>query len=587
MPEYHSGRTYSNSSGYHEPPITPMTKEQHQKLLDTFSKRVARSKAKDKTTEVEHESLENKSVEHSAPVKKQQSLYSYAPPELEPQNQSVSLVERGEQAYQQKDYATAYDIYSEVVKLEPNNYKAWFHLQTSAVKTDNHIVAIEASQKLIDSGKYTAQAYYFRGVSLEKVGRKQKAAVAYQKAGVEIPEAQSAFFRLEEERLFGGQSKETLNVSQLSQVDKLVEAVSRSAKYFPGEIAEELKAIFSPANLAIMMGVFVVYAAASFTGFSQGLTFAMAMAGILFFGMDIVAIFGDLAGFADAINANTEEELDEAGQHLASLVAKIGVDALMTLLTGKIAQEIGKSVDNLNQVDEVYAHSEGTNRSGGDLDNANNSNATRSSDIDNVNNTTANQNITNTPAQQLINAGYNPVAVNTLLPVLGLDGIERLHKMDMFSFAPERMNLINSGYGQTVRNLPDLKDRPRVEIEGILDNAGFDRPTVGTTGGQEMWLHPDGSVVRMKLGPQALKDTRRSTEHLVREISRKQPASSKNRDIFAKVSEDGTLIPAGPKFAKDQLQQWFKKETGKLPNSDELDELLRVWADAGHINFQP
>ena len=389
MPEYHSGRTYSNSSGYHEPPITPMTKEQHQKLLDKFGERVARSKAKDKTTEVEHESLENKSVEHSAPVKEQQSLYSYAPPELEPQNQSVSLVERGEQAYQQKDYATAYDIYSEVVKLEPNNYKAWFQLSVSANQSDNHIVAIEASQKLIDSGKYTAQATYFQGVSLEKVGRKKEAAIAYQKAGAEIPESKSAFFRLEEERLFGGFNKETLNVSELSQVDKLSQAVTRSAKYFPGEIAEELKAIFSPANLGIMLGVFAVYAAASLTGFSQGLTIAMGIAGLAFFGLDAVAILTDLAGFAGAVNANTEEELDEAGQHLASLVAKIGVDALMTLLTGKIAQEIGKSVDNLNQVDEVHAHND-PDVNAGNLDNAEGVNAGQVNNVDNASKQTPN-----------------------------------------------------------------------------------------------------------------------------------------------------------------------------------------------------
>ena len=378
-------------------------------------------------------------------------------------------------------------------------------------------------------------------------------------------------------------TKTEVNIADLSSVEKLLKAVEASAKYLPGEVAEEIKAIFTPATLATIVGVLGVYIAAHATGIGQAFDIGMLIAGGIFFGLDAFSIFKDIAGFANAINATTEEELEEAGEHLASAIAKIGVDAVMTLLTKKVADEVGKSIDNVNQVDEVRTHSD----SAGNLDNANNSNADRTSDLDNVNNTTTNQNITNTPAQQLINAGYNPVAVNTLLPVLGLDGIERLHKMDMFSFAPERMNLINSGYGQTVRNLPDLKDRPRVEIEGILDNAGFDRPTVGTTGGQEMWLHPDGSVVRMKLGPQALKDTRRSTEHLVREISRKQPASSKNRDIFAKVSEDGTLIPAGPKFAKDQLQQWFKKETGKLPNSDELDELLRVWADAGHINFQP
>ena len=147
--------------------------------------------------------------------------------------------------------------------------------------------------------------------------------------------------------------EERARIAELSPTEKLLEAVNRGARQLPSEVAEEIKAIFTPATIATMMGVFAVYMAASLTGFSQGLTIGMGIAGILFFGLDVVAIFGDLAGFGGAVNANTEQDLDEAGEHLASLVAMVGVDAILTLLSGKIAQKIGKSLDNFIVPDEL------------------------------------------------------------------------------------------------------------------------------------------------------------------------------------------------------------------------------------------
>ena len=65
----------------------------------------------------------------------------------------------------------------------------------------------------------------------------------------------------------------------------------------------------------------------------------MLTAGKIFFGLDAFAIFKDVAGFAGAINATTEEELDQAGEYLASAIAKISVDAMITLLTKKVADK--------------------------------------------------------------------------------------------------------------------------------------------------------------------------------------------------------------------------------------------------------
>ena len=446
MPEYYSDRSHSSSSPeiniyrnsnsraakyrrakYGKPELTE--EEKHQKLLDEFGKRLAATaefeaiapREKDAPVK-DQQKLQQKptqqKAEHSHQVEDKQSHEQ--PQKSEPESKLKSnsrelkleqiispLITQGEKVYKQNDYQSAYDIFSQVVALQPDNSYALFHLSSSANQTKRYIIAVETAQKLIDSNQYTAQAYYFQAQSLEKMGRLSEAASAYQKAGVEIAEARDAFMRLEQDRLLGGfsnkpalssdadksskqdktktteatsfshssktrntranshsqptpstaQKAEPLDVGNLTQVEKLLEAVNRGARQLPDETAEKIKALFSPATLAMMMAVFAVYMAASLTGFSQGLTIGMGIAGVVFFGLDAVAILEDLAGFASAVDANTEKDLDEAGKHLASLVAMVGVDTIMTLLSGKVAQKIGKSVDNLRQVDEVHAHS--------------------------------------------------------------------------------------------------------------------------------------------------------------------------------------------------------------------------------------
>ena len=142
---------------------------------------------------------------------------------------------------------------------------------------------------------------------------------------------------------------EQLDVANLSSVEKLAEAVKRSASSLGSELAQELQAIFTPATLATMAGVFAVYVAAHATGIGQAVDIGMLIAGGFFFGLDAFTIFRDIAGFANAVNASTEEDLDRAGEHLASAIAKIGVDAVMTLLTKRLADEVGRTIDNENQ----------------------------------------------------------------------------------------------------------------------------------------------------------------------------------------------------------------------------------------------
>ena len=150
-------------------------------------------------------------------------------------------------------------------------------------------------------------------------------------------------------------------VAQLSPTDKLLEAVNRAAILLPEALAEEIKALFTPETLATMVAILGVYLAAHATGIGQAFDIGMLIAGGIYFGLDAFAIFKHLAGFANAINATSEEELDDAAEDLAWAIAKVGVDALWTLLTKKVADEVGKTVDHVNQVDEVHAHSDDIN----------------------------------------------------------------------------------------------------------------------------------------------------------------------------------------------------------------------------------
>ena len=174
--------------------------------------------------------------------------------------------------------------------------------------------------------------------------------------------------------------------------------------------------------------------------------------------------------------------------------------------------------------------------------------------------------------------------VNTLATSIKGKGLKELSQLGMFKFDPAKQALLDAGQGAAARSLPSLKGKNLAEMEAALRAAGFTVPNIGERG-MEVWTHVDGSIIRVKLGPAALKPPR-TVEHLVKEIS-KNPGKFGKKDIFAKVADNNAVVPAGKNFAKDSLKQWFKKQTGREPNPDEIDALMRVWGDAGHIDIVP
>ena len=140
--------------------------------------------------------------------------------------------------------------------------------------------------------------------------------------------------------------EKTLDVSELTPTEKLTEAVIRAAIALPGETGEKIRAILTPAYLASTVAVLGIYGASHAVGVGQVADVGMLIIGGVYLGKNVFSVINDLIGFAGAIDATTEEELDKAGQHLASAISTVGVNTVVALLTKKAATKIKDGVSS-------------------------------------------------------------------------------------------------------------------------------------------------------------------------------------------------------------------------------------------------
>jgi hypothetical protein len=184
--------------------------------------------------------------------------------------------------------------------------------------------------------------------------------------------------------------------------------------------------------------------------------------------------------------------------------------------------------------------------------------------------------------ERLLTKMGEPVVTN-LAPALGEAGLVNLEKLDMFKLAPDKQELLKNGLGAVVRKLPPIEGMSINDVHSLLTANGFTNSA--TVNGMEMWIHTDGSIVRIKTASPAL-NTARPIENAVKEIS-KTPGDTSVKAVFAKVADNGSVVPQGTNFAEESLKQWFKKQTGKVPTPNELDAMMKVWGDASHITLTP
>ena len=150
------------------------------------------------------------------------------------------------------------------------------------------------------------------------------------------------------------EQEQPLNVANLSATEKLGEAMKRAALKLPKAVGEQLLAMVNPTSLFIMVGVLGAYAASHAVGIGVIADAVMAVGAGATIGWQVVSAGKDLWGFAQFINATTEEDLDKAGQHLANFITTIGIDIVIGILTKKAAGKV-KGAGNLDEAEYVNA----------------------------------------------------------------------------------------------------------------------------------------------------------------------------------------------------------------------------------------
>lgn len=125
-------------------------------------------------------------------------------------------------------------------------------------------------------------------------------------------------------------------VLRMSAEDKLGEAIRRSRQYMPAEVWESVKELLSPQSLRIMAVVTLAWAISHFFGVGEIADVVLLAAGALVIGASISKLAADALAFAKLVrNAETEQELDEAGKLFAGMVVLAGVTAISAMFMVK------------------------------------------------------------------------------------------------------------------------------------------------------------------------------------------------------------------------------------------------------------
>lgn len=123
-------------------------------------------------------------------------------------------------------------------------------------------------------------------------------------------------------------SKKVINMSSLEKINRTIE---QAIFYLPKEKGNKLKTLLSSKTLVGLVTIISAWSVSQFTGIGEIIDLGIVFLGGTFLGWKAIAIFKDSIGFANSINATTEEDLDVAARHLVKIVLTIEIDFLVNL----------------------------------------------------------------------------------------------------------------------------------------------------------------------------------------------------------------------------------------------------------------
>ncbi len=135
---------------------------------------------------------------------------------------------------------------------------------------------------------------------------------------------------------------------KVADSDKLMESIKRSAKYMPGELYEQVKALLTPEAIAGMAAFGATYVASQLTPvgwIADALVAVMFIGGVIFMGTELIEVGKLLIKFYEtATNASSDAQYDEAGKYFAEAVIKVGVDVIITIIFHKATKAVDRKI---------------------------------------------------------------------------------------------------------------------------------------------------------------------------------------------------------------------------------------------------
>lgn len=126
--------------------------------------------------------------------------------------------------------------------------------------------------------------------------------------------------------------------------DRLTEVLRRTTSKLPAEMQSDFAALISPENLAITVGVLVVWAGSHAFGVGEVVDLGLLAFGLIMLGTMALDIAGDITRALElAVNAKKSEDLDAAATHLAKAIALLGV----TLFTALVLKHAAKAAPRI------------------------------------------------------------------------------------------------------------------------------------------------------------------------------------------------------------------------------------------------
>jgi hypothetical protein len=109
----------------------------------------------------------------------------------------------------------------------------------------------------------------------------------------------------------------------------------------PANLANQVDALLSPENLALMTGTVVIWAGSHFFGVGEVVDVGLLLVGAFFIGWSIESVIRDLIEFGTtAIRAKNDADLDRAAQAFASALITAGITAVMAILLRRSAKQL-------------------------------------------------------------------------------------------------------------------------------------------------------------------------------------------------------------------------------------------------------